>query len=83
MFADVDGLFQTTLHTSWLAELVMEVLILGSTLGEVDNNISAPAEETVMVSTAPSSQHGMSGKEVLLPMEEFLHHLHQPRVVGL
>ena len=38
---------------SWLAELVMEVLILGFTLGQVDNNVSAPAEETVMVGTTP------------------------------
>ena len=31
----------------------MEVLILGFALGEVDNNVSAPAEKTVMVGTTP------------------------------
>ena len=31
----------------------MEVLILGFALGEVDNNISAPTEETVMEGTIP------------------------------
>ena len=38
---------------SWLAELAVEVLILGFALGEADNNVSAPDEETVTVGTAP------------------------------
>ena len=38
---------------SWLVELATQMLILGFSLGEADNSISAPDEETVMVGTAP------------------------------
>ena len=44
---------QITLRTSPLAGPAMEVLILGLTLEEEDNNVSTPAEETVTVGTVP------------------------------
>ena len=56
-FAEVDGCCWITLHASWLAVLVVEVLIQGLNLGEADRVGSAPDEEMVMVGTVPTCDY--------------------------
>ena len=52
IFTEADGSCHTTLHTSSLAGPAIEVL-MGLALGGDENNVPAPAEETVTVGTTP------------------------------
>ena len=53
VFTEVDSHCWITLHKSWLAVLVVEVLTQGLDLGKADRVISAPDEEMVTVGTVP------------------------------
>ena len=83
VLAEVDGLHWTTLHTSCLAELVMEVLIIRFAWVKWTTMFQLWLRKPSWWAPLHSLQCGMSRKEVLLPMEEFLCHPCLPGVISL